>query len=136
MKYKKLKHTTDLKLKVFGQNLDELFSNAALALFDCIETRKNFAQIPENKSHKIKITSTDLEALLVDWLSELLYLHDLHNENYFNIKINKLTKKQIIAQVRGIPCHQDKFDVKAATYHELNIQKTDQGYEAVILFDI
>jgi SHS2 domain-containing protein len=136
MKYKQLEHTTDLKLRIFGVDLDELFTNAGLSIFDVIDLRKRKPRKNLGPSRLIKITSLDQESLLVDWLSELLYLHDTHNENYFDINITKLTETELEAEVKGIASKNDKFDVKGVTYHELEIGKTAKGYEAVVLFDI
>lgn len=135
MRYKILDHVTDLKLKIFGRNLIELFTNAALALFESITDKKSIIKT-NGKIHQIKITSADQESLMVDWLNELLFLHSVHKENYFNIKINRLSETELEAKISGNPSRADKIEIKAVTYHDLKITKTKNGYEAIILFDI
>lgn len=135
MPYQILEHPTDLKLKVSGANIVELFKNAAIGLFRAIDGRKNPAPA-SGQWRDVQVSAPDQESLLVEWLNELLSLHDIENENYFDIKIFDLTDDSIIAQARGAPSTRDRFDVKAATYHGLEIKQTPQGYEATILFDI
>ncbi|MBU1131672.1 archease [Patescibacteria group bacterium] len=133
--YQILEHVTDLKIKVSGKTLMDLFKNAGLALFYSLDSR---SQIPEMSGsvRTVAIKSADRESLLVDWLSELLALHDIHNENYFEINITELTDTSLSAEIRGTTSTQDRFDVKGATYHDLKIEKTNEGFEAIVLFDI
>jgi SHS2 domain-containing protein len=130
-----LEHPTDLKIKVNGCNLAELFKNAGLALFCSIDPKT-----PRPKSldawREVSVAASDVETLLVDWLSELLYLHDVNKTNYFDIEIIEMSPTSMLAKVRGIPSKQDKFEVKAATYHGLTVKTVDSGYEATVLFDI
>lgn len=133
MKYKILEHPADLKIQVFGKDLKELFSNAALGM-------ANFQFEIKSKSEKgkrdiVDIKSTDLKALLIDWLSELLYLSDTNNLAYIKFDIKKLTETELEAEVQGFP-GEPKDDIKAVTYHGLEIKKVGERWEAIILFDI
>ncbi|MBI5076918.1 archease [Candidatus Falkowbacteria bacterium] len=130
-----LEHPTDLKIKVRGRTLAELFKNAGLALFRSIDSRELLPKAA-GEWREIRVESADQESLLVDWLNELIGIHEVEKENYFNIEILKLTKNSVKTKIRGIASMADRFDVKAATYHDLEIKKNKGGFEAVVLFDI
>lgn len=134
-KFEILEHPTDLKIKIRARTLKELFKNAALALFCSVDSRKNLPK-PAGEWREVKVKSADQTSLLVDWLNELISIHEIENENYFDIEILALTKNSVYAKIRGIPSIADRFDVKAATYHGLEIKKVKGGYEAEVLFDI
>jgi len=131
--YKILEHIADLKIKAFGQNLEELFSNAALGMMEFIykDIRYPISDIGE----KISLKSKDIESLLVDWLSELLYLSEINKSAYTKFNIKEISETKLEAEVFGQQAEK-KNDIKAATYHQLKIEKTNQGYIAVVLFDI
>jgi SHS2 domain-containing protein len=108
------------------------------ALLGMGENMKPEIKKPEEKvKREIRITSQDFTALLVDFLSEVLYLSQVNKENYFEAKFTKFTDKEIEAELSGQKVERFNEDIKAVTYHGLDIrQKKDGGWETVILFDI
>ncbi|MCK4455587.1 MAG: archease [Thermoplasmata archaeon] len=132
--YELIEHTADVAVKAYGKDLSELFANAALGMFNVMTDTSTVKSVGE---YTVEVESADLEGLLVDWLSELLYLFDTQEVflREFDVTIddNKLT-----ASVRGEKLdrerHPLKSDVKAATYHMLEINEKE-GY-AVVLLDI
>ncbi len=96
---------------------------------------------PEIRSTKseireIDIESIDLGALLVDFLSEVLYLIQTNKEIYSDAKFLKLTDSKIEAEILGQKVERFKEDIKAVTYYDLQLEKIHGGWQAVILFDI
>ena len=132
--YELIEHTADVAVKGYGRDLNEMFANAALGMFNVMTDTSAVKSVGE---YRVEVESTDLEGLLVDWLTELLYLFDTQDVllRGFNVSIdgNKLT-----ATVRGEKLdrerHPLKSDVKAATYHMLEINE-EEGY-VVVLLDI
>jgi SHS2 domain-containing protein len=131
-----LEHRADLKIRVFGKDLKELFSNAALAMADQQNPDAREKTKEKEEWESVEITSPDLESLLVDWLSEILSRSDTYQKVYFDFKIEKLTQKQLKARIRGVSVEQKRIDIKAVTHHELKIEKTDDLWRATIIFDI
>jgi SHS2 domain-containing protein len=85
----------------------------------------------------IKISSPDLGALLIDFLSEVLYLIQTNKEIYTNINFKKLTDTELEGKLTGTKTKRFGEDIKAVTYHNLDIrQEKDGTWEATILFDI
>lgn len=134
-RYKILEHKADLRIMVFGKTKRALFFNAVLGMQECMrpEIKKNRKKAKRN----IAVESVDLNSLLVDFLSEVLYLIQVNREIYGRIKFEKLTDFKIRAQLFGKKIERFGLDIKAVTYHRLNIrQKKDNSFETEIIFDV
>ena len=133
MKYEILEHKADLKIRVFGKDLKELFENAMIGMFESAEYEGEGRKIKK----EIKVSSPDLPSLLVDFLSEILYLSEINHEIYHQIQFRKLTNKNIEGNLFGEKLKTIGVIIKGVTYHSLDIrQKEDKTWEAIILFDI
>jgi len=75
-KYEIIEHTADIGIKAFGKTLSETFENAAKGMFDIITDK---SEIESTGQYEIKLDAPELEQLLVDWLSELLFLNASQN---------------------------------------------------------
>jgi len=133
-KYEILEHKADLKIRVFGKTKEELFLNALLGM---TESLKPDVKSDEKIIRQIKIASPDLPALLVDFLSEILYLIQVNKEIYNDIKFKKFSNVEIEAELFGQKVERFGEDIKAVTYHQLDIHRKEDGtWEAAVLFDI
>ena len=134
MKYEILEHKADLKIRVFGKTKEELFLNTLLGM---TESQKPEIKGKEKIKREIEIKSIDLQTLLVDFLSEALYLSQVNKEVYFDISFKKFSDAKLKGELIGQKVERFGEDIKAATYHNLDIgQKKDGTWEATILFDI
>jgi len=132
-KFKVLPHRADLKIKAFGRDKKELFLNTLLAMTESQKTKN----LKEQIKREIKITYSDLPALLVDFLSEALYLGQVNQEVYSRVIFKRFTDKKIEGKLIGLKVKRFGEDVKAVTYHNLDIhQKEDKTWEATVLFDV
>jgi len=134
-KFKILEHKADLKIRVFGGTKEELFTNA---LFGMASEMKAEIKEPEEKAEReINIKAVDLSALLVDFLSEALYLSEVNQEVYQQIQFKKFTDKNIEGILIGKKLKRIGVVIKGVTYHDLDVhRKKDKAWEATILFDI
>ncbi len=130
--FQRVAHTGDLALLVHGRDLPELFVNAARALFAvmCGEAQDNTIE------RRLALDAGDTEALLVDWLNQLILLHEVEWETYTRFELEEFTPTHLQARIYGGPTGEKLLVVKAATFHELRIIRTDEGVEATIVFDI
>lgn len=140
-----LPHTADLKIRAYGTTLKELFSNALKGMFTSIHPiTSSCSYIQERlvcpslpKEHSIELNAPDLESLLVNFLSEALYLSDLHNEAYLHADIEFLDNNHIKATISGIAIEGfEVVEIKAVTYHDLKIEKANSMWQVDIVFDI
>jgi SHS2 domain-containing protein len=135
--YELIEHTADIGIKVKGRDLNELFNNSALAMFDIIAEKK---EPKPRKQIKIKIEqeADDLEELFVNWLNELLSLSATKELIFSSFQIKKLDNYNIHAQATGedFKNYRINSEIKAVTYHELKIEKTNSGWQAQVIFDV
>jgi SHS2 domain-containing protein len=139
--YEYLEHTADIKFLAYGKTLEEVFENAALAMFNVIiDTSK----VSGETVREIFLKSPDPESLLVDWLSELLYLFEVEEIIFRKFHVKQIREEgseySIIAQAsgegfdsKGLPF---ETEIKAVTYNQLEIKKTDGGWKAQVVVDI
>jgi len=135
MKYKILEHKADIKIKVFGKTLEELFKNAALAMAQILKRDPKLRIHPNASKEKMKIKSLGREILLVDFLNEILARSQI-NKCLYRVSSFKIQDSSIEAELISYPVESFDEDIKAATYHDLKISQKDGRFEVVILFDI
>jgi SHS2 domain-containing protein len=132
-----LEHTADVGFEAFGATREQMFSNAGRALVFLITDPET---LRESDTTSIQLKSGDPAGLLVDWLSEILYLYDAENWLFRDFEIERLTDLSISAAGRGErfdPArHQIKLLVKAITYHQLAVEQTANGWRCRVYVDI
>ncbi len=133
-RFEEIPHTADWSFRAFGRDLREVFANAAHALFALQGARA--VDDANEITRVVEIDGLDYESLFVNWLNELLYLQEAHRETYHRFEIEILTATQLRANVFGKPrVAMDKI-IKAATYHNLKIEQTREGWEAIVVVDV
>jgi len=130
--------TADIAFEAYGKNLNELFANAALAMF---EVMINTKQIRQKIKKSVEFKSIDLNGLLFSWLNGLLIFYGSENLAFskFKVKIDekKLTLKAECFGERIDPKkHEVKTEVKACTYHKMKIEKINDKRKAQVILDI
>jgi len=132
-----LEHTADIGFEAFGATREEVFANAARALFHVIV---ELDSVEPRKAVNLRVEGADPPSLLVNWLSELLYLQDTEGWLFREFTINSLSDKSLAAAARGEKAdpgrHQLKLLVKAITYHQLALEPTATGWRAQVYVDI
>ncbi|MGE5263690.1 MAG: archease [Acidobacteriota bacterium] len=136
-RYEEIPHTADWSFRAYGHDLNELFENAAYAMFALEGAIPPDAEsrMPE-VTRVVEASGIDYESVLVNWLNELLYLQDTHQETFFRFQVDDLSPETLRARVYGRSnANIDKL-VKAATYHNLKIEQTPGGWQAVLVVDV
>ena len=137
-KYKILEHTADIRIKIYGKTIKELFKNSAKALFDLIVQNKNEE---DKEERKVSLEAMDLNELLINWLNELISIFYTYKflPIKYDLDIDKNFKK-LEASIKGIKFnpYKNKIDteIKAATYCNLDIKKNKKNFEVEIVFDV
>lgn len=130
--FEELEHGADSALRVRGADWKALLTNAALGMFSLMADWENS---PFSAQREIRVSAIDRETLLVDWLNELLYLHELEGVVYTDFEILSASPEALQAVARGTDHWHARTAVKAATFNDLSIEKTVEGYAATIVFD-
>jgi SHS2 domain-containing protein len=136
-RYEQFPHTADIGVHVYGQSLEELFDNAAFAMFDILA---DIDGLKETVTRDISVSAPNRDELLVAWLDELLYNFCTKFLIFSSFEILELTDTHIKAKARGRPVGANrnrlKTEIKAITYCGLNIKKTGEGFTVDIIFDV
>ena len=132
--YREIDHTADLALHVSAESLAGLLVDAARGMFFLLgcEAPEGGAEVPR----EVHLEAPDVETLLVDWLGELLYLHEAHGECYTAFDIHSLDSHHLRSTVRGRSGAASRRGIKAVTYSYLAVTETAAGYEATVTFDV
>lgn len=141
-----ISHTADLKIEVRAGSLEQLFADCARAMFLAMKPRVEHPDRFQIKSdlacqkfscvREITIDETDRELLLVDFLSEALYLSDVYHETYLDAQV-KISGNQLKARLSGVPViGWDASHIKAVTYSDLVVEQCDMQWRACVVFDI
>jgi SHS2 domain-containing protein len=136
--YELLEHTADIRIRVKAKDQKELFKNAALAMFDIIaEPNDKLIHAPDIIATIIQ-EAGDIQELFVNWLNELLSLSSAKELIFADFDIQKIDAQNIRASATGISSkhYQVNTEIKAATYHELKVEKMASGWQAEIIFDV
>lgn len=134
MRYEFLEHTGDFKLRAYGASREEVFVNAALGMTEFMFGKSIFSK-NSTEQETISVESSDVESLLVDWLSRILFLTTTRYRAYISIMIKTLSDTRIVAEARS--CEGKAVDdIKAVTYNDLSIKEKNGAWQATVIFDI
>lgn len=135
--YDLIDHTADVGVAIQGTSLREVFEKAAYALFDL---QVGLEGVQAIESRTIQVEATDLEDALVRWLQRLLVLMDIENMVFCQFHVTQVHPTGVCATAWGEKLdptrHELKGQIKAVTYHELEIKETTEGWRAQIIFDV
>jgi SHS2 domain-containing protein len=135
--YETFEHTADLGLRVRAADLNQLFAEAAEALFSAIVD--DLATVEPKQKIEVSLQGDDLSYLLFDWLNELLYRFDTEHLLFGKFEV-KIEEQNLRASAWGEKLdpsrHSLAHEVKAITYHGLRVEKENDGWLAEIIVDI
>ena len=129
-------HTADAGIRVEAPTLEDLFETAGLAFTELVTSADS---VDCRVERRFKLEEDDMETLLVSWLQELLYLLDTEDLVFarFQVRIHDFSLDATAwGDVFDPNIHTIKTEIKAVTYHQLEVAKNDQGWQAQVIFDI
>lgn len=137
--YRYLEHMTDAVIEAYGSSLEEAFENAAKGLND---TMIDLADVTAKEEIRISAHGDDLYSLLFDWLDKvmLLLVADGFVMSEFKVMISKNQGYSLEATAKGekldLNRHRYKVEIKAVTYHEMQIHQEVKGTTLRFLLDL
>ena len=130
-----LEHTADVGLRARGSTLEEVFAAATIGMAQIAGSWQ-----PGEAEHvSVEVEAFDLEAVLVEWLGEVLYLHDTRNALLAGVALHRVEQNRARGTVSLVPMADEPIDgtqVKAVTYHGLRVERADDGYVAEVYLDV
>ena len=132
-----LDHTADLGIIVRGRNLRNLFEVAAKSMM-YIMVKGNPADT--TKTLNLSVEGYDLADLMVRWLGEILYLFEGEHELVTGVKITSVSHSHLDATLETVSfdtnLHEILCEIKAVTFHQIEVVKKDDHWETRIIFDL
>ncbi|MEK6928732.1 MAG: archease [Nanoarchaeota archaeon] len=133
MKFKFLEHTADIKFQAYGKTLQDIFENSVLALISYMAGEK---KVDSSRGKVIEVKGIDMGSLLYNFLDEIIYLVDAEDFITAKVKVT-LRGNNLKAELYGDKASKYEINqVKAATYSEMEIKKTKDGWEAKVVLDV
>lgn len=141
----------DAGIMAFGRDLKELFENAAAGMYSLITDTES---LRETESINIVVESDSLERLLVAWLNELIFRFDVESFIAKRVAVTGLSvspeeafrggkggkplavRASLTGEEFDPARHEGRLLLKAATYHNLLIEKKNDIWRGEIIFDI
>jgi len=127
-------HTGEVRVRIEAPTLAGLFEEAARALAELmLESGKPAADEPPVN---VKLEALDAEALLVDWLNELVFLSETRGRVYSDVTVHQVSRTALEASARGVLPEMLRTAVKAATLHGLQVKESESGFTATVILDV
>jgi len=137
--YRLFEHTADLGMEIFGDDPADLFINAGQALFEALLRRQGPASQAQHRRY-ITIQGQDWADLMINWLRELLYLFNGNQQVLIHIRMEALSPNELKAELTtedfSPERHQAEQEIKAVTYHQIQVEPLEDGWRARVIFDI
>ncbi len=129
-----LEHTADVGVRSWGPSVEEAFRQASLGLLDIVGAFRPGS----GDRQDITVEARDLGGLLVDWLSEVLYLQEVKDVVFGRVEVSEVRDGRATGWVEIIdrPVEIEGTAVKAVTYHQLSVEAIDSRWVATVYLDI
>lgn len=140
--FRQLEHSGDAYIEAWGRTLEEAFESAALALFDVMADTASIRPIAEDR---FEVEGWDLEELLYGWLEALLVKFDADRMLYSKFEVRIIPSGQeggyrlhgrAFGEEFDPARHGPKMEVKAVTYHGMEIIRLPKGAKVRFLLDL
>jgi SHS2 domain-containing protein len=130
--YQEIQHTADWELNVWAPDLPSLIEQAAQGMFALQQIQLH---TQPRLSRQIEVDAYDAEGLLVKFLNEVLYQNE-HEGLGFDTYHITIDGTHLGANLSGAQIAYQAKEIKAVTYHKLEIQPRERGLETEIVFDV
>ena len=136
-KYRILKRSSYLAIKVFGKSQEELFGNSAYALFDLMTDMDN-VQVQERLP--LEVEGVDRDDLMVNWMRELLYLYQGSGYLLKEFRFDDVKDDRVRGEVAGEKFDPDRHEIMreigSVAYHQSRMERTGDQWTAQVIFEL
>jgi len=133
--FQEIEHTADVEIKVWGGDLNALFIQAAKGMYHLSQVRKEENR-QTTRSRSFSVKGMDPESLLVAYLNEVLFYLETERIAFQEFDLEFQGKGRLQAQLEGAVVKDLNREIKAVTFHNLEIQELDTGWQVRIVFDV
>ena len=133
-RWEEIDHTADWSIQVYGQDLAGLLESAAYGMVALLGGQ--LSEESRDGIWRFQLSAPDAETLLIDWLTELIWLIEEENVLFSQFEIEQTGDVAVEARATGKTGASFAKHIKAATYHNLEIRQTEGELETVVVFDV
>lgn len=131
----------DIAFRAWGKDLSELFIAAADATINTMI--ENLDSIEPKETRTCYLENDALDLLLFNFLQELIYYKD-SEQLLLRAQQVQFEEKKVLYQLNSVLAgetldfnrHQQRVDVKAVTLHRFQLERTNNGWMAMVILDI
>ena len=132
-----MEHTSDVGIRAYGRSKAEAFENCALGMMSLM---LDAGRVTSRQRVRINARGADSESLLVSWLSEILFMVEVEGWAFASFEIDQISETEVTAWGTGEPLdpsrHGAGLEIKAPTYHMLELQEKADAWTAQVVFDV
>ena len=133
-------------LRISGRSFKALLIHAAEGLFDLITDSKAIKRLQRDQRRssstkvRLKLKAENAAELFLQWLREWLFLFSTKKVIPVQYRFDKLTQKELTASAKceifNPRVHEQRYEVKAITYHAFKIHRSAKGWSADVIVDV
>ena len=127
-------HTGEVRLHLDAPELSALLAEAGRALAELMTDQPVRPSV--DGPEEVRVRAPDRDALLVEWLNELIFRSETHKKVYADVTVLRATDTELVASIRGGEPERLKTAVKAATFHNLRIAERGGRVSATVVLDV
>lgn len=134
--FEHIEHTADVGIRAWDQSLEGCFREATLGVLDILDAWRPGRT---GETVNIAVEARDLGGVLVDWLSEVLYVHDSRDAVVTEVTVTSVGDRVARGTVTLAERGDDVLEgtaVKAVTYHGLKVEESADGWGAEVILDV
>jgi SHS2 domain-containing protein len=136
-KYRTIKRSSDLAVKIFGKSQAELFANSGFALFDLLT---HIERVETGEQLTLEVEGADPDDLMVNWLRELLYLYQRSGYLLKEFVVKEVKDTYIRGEVSGEKFDPDRHEIQreisAVVSHQSRMEKTGDRWTAQVVLEL
>lgn len=138
---REIDHTGDIGIHVDAATVPQLFERAAIGMFDVLTDLGMVESVDETT---VTVAGRDYDALMVRWLSDLNYHHTVDHHLFCDFQVDELQESKgewgLTATVQGEAIDPNRHtvytEIKAITFHGLEVHETENGWAVQVIFDM
>lgn len=130
--WREVEHTADWEVEVWGPDLSTLLEQAAQGMYRLMGIE--LEEEPRQR-RRLEVAADDREQLLVEFLKELLYLVESERLAFDRFDL-EVAGHRLKADLEGARIQAHAKEIKAITYHRLEVRDTRRGLETRVVFDV
>ena len=135
--FETFEHTADIGLRIRAAQWNELFADAARAMFSVMVS--NLDAVRPSQEVAFALEGGPPDEMLRRWLAELLYTFNVRRLLFSDFDVD-VRPEGLTAVARGEPMdlarHEMDVEIKAVTWHGLKLQREPDGWLAEVIVDI